>query len=204
MVRKTKEETEKTRLSLLDAALRVFCDKGYVRSTLKDIAQEANVTRGAIYWHFKDKVALFEALSDHIDDCSGDHKDTLIENSFKSLEDMGEKIMAWLNLLETDDKFRSFYEFVNFKIEYHAELDPVLDKQREFKRQILQRFIKDFAQFQERNLVRKDIHPKQAALRTMFFFNGLVDLWLWDHSLFSIHQDVPPMVEQFLDSLRQP
>lgn len=203
MVRKTKEETEKTRLSLLDAALRVFCDKGYVRSTLKDIAVEANVTRGAIYWHFKDKASLFEALSNHIDDCSEGHKDTLLEESFESLEDMGQKMMDWLLLLETDDKFRSFYEFVNFKIEYHEELDPVLDKQRQFKRQILQLFMKDFKKFQETGRMRKDIEPKQAALMTMFFFSGLMQLWLWDHDLFSIEHDAPAMIEKFLTSFKQ-
>ena len=54
MVRRTKEDAVATRNSLLDAAERVFYDKGVSRASLGDIAQAAGATRGAIYWHFKD------------------------------------------------------------------------------------------------------------------------------------------------------
>ena len=62
MVRKTKEDTEQTYTALLDAAERVFKDKGVAAATLNDIAGAAGMTRGAIYWHFKDKEELFDAL----------------------------------------------------------------------------------------------------------------------------------------------
>ncbi|MGF1702713.1 TetR family transcriptional regulator [Photobacterium makurazakiensis] len=62
MARKSKEEAEQTRLLLLDTAMKVFCEKGLVKTTLASIATEAGLTRGAIYWHFKDKADLFEAL----------------------------------------------------------------------------------------------------------------------------------------------
>ncbi len=198
MVRKTREETEKTRVSLLQSALKVFSTKGFVRSTLNDIAKDAGVSRGAIYWHFKDKVALFEALSAHIDECSGIHTEELLENSFSSLEDIGEKLLVWLGKLETDEQFRTFYEFINFKIEYHEELDPVLKKQRSMKRALLKRFINDFNKMQETGLMRKNINTRHAAFMTMFFFTGLVELWLFDHDLFSIPKDAPHMIEQFL------
>lgn len=62
MVRKTKEDTELTRAALLEAAERVFYEKGVAQTTLSDIATAAGLTRGAIYWHFKDKAALLQAL----------------------------------------------------------------------------------------------------------------------------------------------
>ena len=57
MVRKTKEEAEQTRKELIQAARRVFHQCGVSRSTLEKIAKAAGVTRGAVYWHFKDKAA---------------------------------------------------------------------------------------------------------------------------------------------------
>ena len=62
MVRKTKEDTELTHAALLEAAGQVFFDKGVAQTTLNDIAVAAGMTRGAIYWHFKDKAALLQAL----------------------------------------------------------------------------------------------------------------------------------------------
>ncbi|PSW13919.1 TetR family transcriptional regulator [Photobacterium sanctipauli] len=62
MARKSKEEAELTRQLLLDTAMKVFSEKGLAKTTLASIAKEAGLTRGAIYWHFKDKADLLEAL----------------------------------------------------------------------------------------------------------------------------------------------
>ncbi len=64
MARKTKEEAQETCNALLDAAEQVFCVKGVTNTTLNEVAKEAGMTRGAIYWHFKDKNALFKAMCD--------------------------------------------------------------------------------------------------------------------------------------------
>lgn len=52
------------REQILDAALRAFAQKGFARTTNKDIAREAGVTPGLIYHYFESKEALFRALID--------------------------------------------------------------------------------------------------------------------------------------------
>src|SRR5258705_8511962 len=64
MARKTKEEAAGTRERLLDAAERVFRERGVTHSTLAEIAAAAGHTRGAVYWHFKDKADLVSAMSE--------------------------------------------------------------------------------------------------------------------------------------------
>src|SRR5262245_39550214 len=66
MVRRTKEEAQATRERLLDAAELLFQAQGVSRTTLQQIAQAADATRGAIYWHFKDKADLFNAMMDRV------------------------------------------------------------------------------------------------------------------------------------------
>ena len=66
MARRTKEEAEETRQSILDAAERLFHDQGVSRTSLADIASAAGVTRGAIYWHFENKVDLFQAMLERL------------------------------------------------------------------------------------------------------------------------------------------
>ena len=61
-MRKTKEEAQQTRSNLLNAALNVFYERGVSKASLDEIAKAAGVTRGALYWHFKNKEDLFEAL----------------------------------------------------------------------------------------------------------------------------------------------
>ena len=66
MARRTKREAAETRAALLDAAERVFRERGVARTSLAEIAAAAGVTRGAVYWHFRDKTALFEALCERV------------------------------------------------------------------------------------------------------------------------------------------
>lgn len=62
MVRRTKEAAAATREQLLEAAERIFRERGVTRTSLAEIAAAAGVTRGAVYWHFRDKVDLFDAM----------------------------------------------------------------------------------------------------------------------------------------------
>lgn len=66
-MKRTKEEAEQTRKKLLDTALHEFLETGFSESRLEDIAEKAGVTRGALYWHFKDKNDLFESIMDYKD-----------------------------------------------------------------------------------------------------------------------------------------
>ena len=62
MVRRTREAALATREALIDAAEQVFRREGVTRTSLAEIAAEAGVTRGAIYWHFRDKAELLDAM----------------------------------------------------------------------------------------------------------------------------------------------
>jgi len=58
------ERSRATRERLLAAAEKVFAEKGYDGAKLSDIAEEAGVSVGAVYFRFKDKDALFQAIAE--------------------------------------------------------------------------------------------------------------------------------------------
>ena len=62
MARRTKEEAQQTRCHIMSTALDLFCSQGLAKTSLTDIARAADLTRGAIYWHFKNKDELFISL----------------------------------------------------------------------------------------------------------------------------------------------
>jgi len=55
-----------TKASITNAALRLFAQRGFVSAALDEVAQEAGITKGAIYWHFKNKDDLFAEILVHI------------------------------------------------------------------------------------------------------------------------------------------
>lgn len=52
----------RTRKLILDASLRLFSERGFARTTVRDIAHEAGITDAAIYYHFQSKREVLEAL----------------------------------------------------------------------------------------------------------------------------------------------
>lgn len=61
-MRKTKEEAQETRRAILQSALDTFCEKGYSKTTFDEIAKRINLTKGAVYWHFRNKPDVVAAL----------------------------------------------------------------------------------------------------------------------------------------------
>lgn len=62
MVRRSRQDAEETREHILDAAEQCFRDAGICSTTLQMIATKAGCTRGAIYWHFREKNELLKHI----------------------------------------------------------------------------------------------------------------------------------------------
>lgn len=65
-MRRTKEEAERTRQAVLDTAEELFLANGVARTSLEMIARESGITRGAVYWHFKDKAHLVHEMLNRV------------------------------------------------------------------------------------------------------------------------------------------
>lgn len=59
---RTPKAVEDRRTQILDAAMRVFAQKGFSRATNRDVAREAGITTGLIYYYFENKEALLQAV----------------------------------------------------------------------------------------------------------------------------------------------
>ena len=56
---------EERKQMILAAAMKVFSETGYIGSSVDDVAKEAGISKGAIYWHFKNKDDLFKSLLEY-------------------------------------------------------------------------------------------------------------------------------------------
>lgn len=59
--------SEYTRTALLEAGTSLFAERGFAHTTLQDVAEASQVTRGAVYHHFTNKQALFEAVLESLE-----------------------------------------------------------------------------------------------------------------------------------------
>jgi TetR/AcrR family transcriptional regulator, fatty acid metabolism regulator protein len=64
----TQERSRTRRQKVLDAALRVFAERGYSETAVDEIARASETSKGGLYFHFPSKQALFLALLDEASD----------------------------------------------------------------------------------------------------------------------------------------
>lgn len=65
-MKRTKKDALKTKQKIMQTALDCFSTQGYFHTSLDEIARKAGMTRGAVYWHFKNKPEIFNALHEQL------------------------------------------------------------------------------------------------------------------------------------------
>jgi len=187
MVRRTKVDAEETRHQLLEAAQRVFVEKGVSRTSLQDIALAAGVTRGAIYWHFKNKAELFNAMMDSavlpMEQAMQQMDHDAAQDPLVELE----RAMLWtMHSIESDARTRAIFEVATLKVEYVDELLAV--KERHVKCSVdgkrqMQRSLENAA---ARRAVMLAVPAAVAAHGLHALMVGLIHTWVMDPSAFKL------------------
>lgn len=204
-MRKTKEEAEATRENILDAGLRIFSKKGYVSTTLDDIAREAGVTRGAVYWHFKNgKPELFEVLINERSRGAQEIANAVVAEGGTPLYVLERILTRMMEYLEEDDDFRAVQELTILRTEVVPELEDSMKEKFRLQRASIDSFADLVRKGQEAGEIRPDVDPEIAAVAAIGLMNGVIVMWMMDHSLFSIKAYAKPIVQTWLKGLVKP
>lgn len=201
MAKKTKAEALKTRQLLLETAIVQFAVRGVTNTTLNDIADAAQVTRGAIYWHFENKVQLFNeiwlqqpALSELIT------IDLTAEWQNNPLRLMREKLILGLQYIATNPRQRALMQILYHKCEFHEEM-------------LSERYIREkigFSHPQVRGLLIQAIAQGQLSpgldLDVILIilhgcFSGIVKNWLMNQTHYDLFSQAPVLVDNTLRML---
>ena len=182
MARKTKEDAEKTKRRIMDAALDVFYRQGLTRSTLNDIAAEAGVTRGAIYWHFKDKMDLLKKINESINEEVVLFLKRPGVEEIDRLNDITGIISQFFVLLETNDRFAKFYAIMSYKVEYTDELEALLAVEFRSSKRFRAFLESTYEKLMGEGKVTRRVSPRQASLSIFSMIGGMVEMWLLDHA----------------------
>jgi TetR/AcrR family transcriptional regulator, acrAB operon repressor len=182
MVRKTKLETEQTRRQIIAAARRVFAERGVSRTTLAQIAAEAGVTRGAIYWHFANKPALFFAMLEQVSLPLIDRMDELLpaDDQGDPLQSIRSHMYEVLTLIEKDETARTTFEIITLKCEYVDEFASVDTQVIKTGCDFMQKLKRAYTNAKKNGYLRQDSKPELLALESYTFMKGLIHLWLSD------------------------
>lgn len=196
-MRRTKEEAAVTRVTLLKTALAVFSAKGYAAATLDDVAKAAKVTRGAIYWHFKSKVDLYNTLVEEFSARGAAVVQQAVAEGGTLTEILRRVFIRQCVLIEEDKEARAVMELALFKTGLDPELRASRKKQLEAGNALLEGIAGAMQQGIAQGVLRNDIDPVDMARAFLAFENGVIQLWLTTPKSFSLKQSA----ESFADIL---
>ena len=203
MVRKTKEDALATRDSILDAAEQLFVIHGISRTTLQHIATAAGLTRGAIYWHFEDKAALFNALMERAKMPLESALQLLDkEDPTDPLGDMREYIVCVFRLTVDDLRARRAFEIATLKMEFVEEMNAVRRRRAEMTGLWMQKLEGRVRIGIEHGLLKPDVDPKVVALGLFALLDGVLRAWLLDPQSFDLVKVGGQIVDTHLEGLR--
>lgn len=201
MVRKTKEEAWETRHRILDAAEQVFQRQGVSRTSLSHIATEAGVTRGAIYWHFRNKADLYDAMIRRVldpEEARG-HEGMLAQND--PLHFIRDLTVEFLQRLARDPQYQRVLEIAWHKCEYVEEMAVVRDSHLECGRRFIALLEAAMRCAQEQAQLPASACPHQAAVGVMALLDGLMVNWTLEPSLFPLADYAPAIIDTYLAGL---
>lgn len=181
MVRRTKEDAQATRALLLDAAERLFHAQGVSRTSLHDIAVAAGTTRGAIYWHFKDKADLFNAMMDRVT-LPLEESLRLVgeEPSADPLADIRLTVRHCLQLVAGDERVRRVFDIAVHQVEYVDELRAVKEQHIAVRNGCQEQMESGMAAAADCHRLALPLPASVAARGLHALVDGLLQNWLLD------------------------
>ena len=203
MARSTKEEALETRSRILDAAENVFHACGVTRTSLADVALAAKVTRGAIYWHFKNKGDLFNAMCERVHlPMEAMVKETADQNDRDPLHQLQAACLFAIREIVHDSHTRKVFDIMFHKCEFVDAADPIWRRQQECFAAGMRNIERLLTQACRKGLLPADLDAHLGAVSLHALLDGLINNWLFSPASFDLGGQVERLIEAGFDTLR--
>tara|TARA_B100000700_G_scaffold126120_1_gene141167 strand:+ start:1784 stop:2458 length:675 start_codon:yes stop_codon:yes gene_type:complete len=187
LVRRTKEDALATRSQLLDAAERVFSERGVTHTSMAQVAEAAGVTRGAIYHHFSNKMALIESLMERVRLPIDEMREQIAQQpEFDALVEIQERTNEFLNRVATDPRVQALANILMHKCEYIDEVNPIKLRHLSGRNDCICDVEALFEKAIRDGQLPPKVSPRIAVIGLFGLVDGLIYNWLMDDGYFPL------------------
>ncbi|MDP1540302.1 MAG: TetR family transcriptional regulator [Moraxellaceae bacterium] len=190
-------ELADTRERILLQASRVFASKGYQQAKLDEIAREAGLTKGAIYWHFRNKSDLFCALLESRMQRNTAPLSTELSEALQLKDDNSRRLALTHVLKATLARFRSDADWPRLCIEFVAQSRDadVAERVRGLNANGRRIAIDVVEAMKVAGLTDKHINTDMLSLFWYALIDGLMMAWIVRPEVFADDAVIDEMVE---------
>jgi TetR/AcrR family acrAB operon transcriptional repressor len=190
MARKTKQQALETRQQILDVALRLFSQRGVSSTSLAEIAKAAGVTRGAIYWHFKNKSDLFSEIwqisESSISSLESEYRAKFPDDPLSILREI---LVYILEATVIDERRRLMLEIIYHKCEFVGEMAVVQQAQHDLCLESYDRVEEALRECIRAGQLPEDLLTRRAAIVMRSYVSGIVENWLFSPDTFDLKNE---------------
>ncbi|QLN20774.1 acrEF/envCD operon transcriptional regulator [Escherichia coli] len=198
MAKRTKAEALKTRQELIETAIAQFAQYGVSKTTLNDIADAANVTRGAIYWHFENKAQLFNEMWLQQPSLRELIQERLTEGlEHDPFQQLREKLIVGLQYIAEIPRQQALLQILYHKCEFSDEMlaEAVIREKMGFNPQILREVLQAC---QQQGDIAKSLDLDVVMIVIDGAFSGIVQNWLMNITGYDLYKQAPALVDNVL------
>ena len=187
MARRTKEEAQATRELILDAAERVFYLRGVSRTSLQEIAKDAGLTRGAIYWHFENKGELFHAMMERVTlPMMARMTEITPDDDTRPLDKIRRNTAASFHSVAHDPQVRRVFEIAMQKVEYVDEMQDMQQRKLQGRNECMDDMQSLLLKAQQLGQIRPNLDLRVATVGLFALLGGLKYNWMLDPTAFDL------------------
>jgi AcrR family transcriptional regulator len=200
-MKKTKEEAALTRKMLLDAALNVFSRKGYAQTTLEEVAKEAGVTRGAIYWHFSNKFEMFYAVLQELYKKADARVKKIINSDQRPLSKLHHLMRELFLIVSNEEEFGIIEEVQQFKARKGEEFSRLYRDHVEnvkIMRELLKGIVREGIAAGEFD---SSLDPEVIIVALLSYIAGIKSAWLSGIADISIAENAEKLADIFIKGI---
>ncbi|MDO5072925.1 MAG: TetR family transcriptional regulator [Neisseria animaloris] len=202
-MRKTKVEALKTREDLMLAALETFYHKGVARASLNEIAQAAGVTRGALYWHFKNKEDLFDGLFQRLCDEVGSKLEEDVANeSGNILESLHASLLNTFERLQRNKIHYKFCSILYLKCEHIEQNQAIIAVIEKYQNMWEQRLTDILTLCIKQKSLPDNLDTATSVIYLQSAIDGLIYQWLIKPERIDLSETAPRLVETLMSNLQ--
>ncbi|BDT71769.1 HTH-type transcriptional regulator TtgR [Comamonadaceae bacterium OS-4] len=203
MARRTKEEALVTRELILDAAERVFHQRGVSRTSLQEIAKEAGLTRGAIYWHFENKGELFHAMMERVTlPMMARMTEITPEDEARPLDKIRRNTAAALREIAHNPQVRRVFEIAMQKVEYVDEMQEMQQRKISGRNECMDDMQHLLQIAQQLGHIKADAHLRNTTIGLFALVGGIKYNWLLDPEAFDLEAVGLATLDAYLAGLK--
>ena len=201
MVRRTKADALKTRQHLIETAIAQVAARGVSKTTLNDIAYAANVTRGALYWHFENKTQLFNELWLQQPPLRDLIQERLVGRwGDNPLQRLQERLVVGLQYIAENPRQQALMQILYHKCEFHNDMISEQTIREKIginhlgMRIALQKCMDD-------GLIATSLDLDVIIIILHGSFSGIVKNWLINPMSYDLYKQAPVLVDNVLKML---